>query len=227
MTDVEKNPEAEAMNAPERFQTSEAPPPSYKQIQAQLRAAKEQSSNPADYFARTCLWICNTVVWIICVALFSPIPIAMIVIGAVYLHDCPREYHIPIYLVVGGSVWMARVLWEIGRYLCRQCVWRAELNPEAGGQDPKDLKKHDWVSSILSLFLFAWFIAGSVWIFSIYGDFTTDNPPSQGSPPPTYCSPVVYYFAFWITIAQYILFALCFCCLCCTLCLGMGAKGSQ
>lgn len=32
------------------------------------------------------------------------IPICMLVVGAVYFDDCPAESHIPIYLIVGGTI---------------------------------------------------------------------------------------------------------------------------
>ena len=32
------------------------------------------------------------------------VPVVMVVMGSFYLNDCPVEKYIPIYLVVGGSI---------------------------------------------------------------------------------------------------------------------------
>jgi len=57
--------------------------------------------------------------------------------------------------------------------------------------------------------------AGNVWIYGTYGKFTTEDP----SLVETYCHPTLYWYAFWLTTAGYILLGafligicVCFCC---------------
>ena len=32
------------------------------------------------------------------------IPVCMLVVGSVYINDCPAENYIPVYLIVGGTI---------------------------------------------------------------------------------------------------------------------------
>ncbi|KAI1898814.1 hypothetical protein AGOR_G00076230 [Albula goreensis] len=88
------------------------------------------------------------------------LPIPIITLGALYLHDCPKQPNIPIYLVVGGVV----------------CLLICILSFFSSGQ--QDLCKGALCSAckfILYLFGFCWFIAGSVWVYTIF-------PPNYESP---------------------------------------------
>lgn len=38
------------------------------------------------------------------------IPISMIVMGSIYLHDCPQGEYIPIYLLVGGKWFIVLII---------------------------------------------------------------------------------------------------------------------
>ncbi|XP_062849300.1 transmembrane protein 272-like isoform X2 [Trichomycterus rosablanca] len=126
--------------------------------------------------------------------------IAHITIGAIYLKECPQQKYIPVYLLVCGvfSVIMALLT-------CLPC-----------NQDSVRLKFlcSAW-NSLVSMFLFCWFITGSVWIYSIY-------PPNYNSTVAAvpYCNKTLYQFAFWTTTAVYIALAVilvggCCCCLIC------------
>uniref|UniRef100_A0A3B5AEM5 Si:dkey-19b23.12 n=1 Tax=Stegastes partitus TaxID=144197 RepID=A0A3B5AEM5_9TELE len=113
------------------------------------------------------------------------IPIAQIAIGAIYLNDCPRQPFIPIYLIVMGT-------FSLVVALC------------SGGEKSRDSPSNPicMVCNLLvSMFLFGWFIAGNVWIYSIYepnyNKTITDVVP--------YCDKTLYLFAFWTTTASYIL----------------------
>ncbi|XP_036404333.1 transmembrane protein 272-like [Megalops cyprinoides] len=132
--------------------------------------------------------------------LMCVLPIAQIAIGVVYLKDCPRQHYIPIYLLVLGVFGLA-----LGVLSCLPC----SREREDGGQSTLGTLCHVW-NSLVSAFLFCWFIAGNVWIYSIY-------PPSynQTQPNPEYCNKTLYLFAFWITTLVYLFFALCCCALIC------------
>ncbi|XP_076130579.1 transmembrane protein 272-like [Alosa pseudoharengus] len=112
------------------------------------------------------------------------IPIASIVVGAQYLHSCPIQRYIPIYLVVMGAFGLALPL-----LTCKP----GSNDPEANNQV---IRCNAW-NSIVSLFLFCWFIAGNMWIYSIY---QPNYDPAAGA----YCDKTLYLFAFWITTLVYI-----------------------
>ncbi|XP_061565552.1 transmembrane protein 272-like [Cololabis saira] len=123
------------------------------------------------------------------------LPIAQIAIGAVYLHDCPRQPYIPIYLIVFGVLGVLNaVLPILPNTLCMA------------------------LNSLMSLLLFCWFIAGNVWIYSIYQPNYDKNTTSVDP----YCDKTLYLFSFWTTTLVYILLglsvpiAICAClCACC------------
>lgn len=43
------------------------------------------------------------------------IPICMIVMGSIYLHDCPQGEYIPVYLLVGGKYYQEFKIYGIGK----------------------------------------------------------------------------------------------------------------
>lgn len=148
-----------------------------------------------------------TAYFLFCLATF-PLQIAMIVMGAKYKDECPVEDMIPIYLIVAASAG-----------LFNTCCSSALIYQS--GDDKQTLNPF---RGLIQLFQFAWFIAGNVWIYSIYEPNYTD--PSS----PYFCNKTLYLFAFWVTNSYYILFGVvlgivkcCTCCTCCacTCCMGL------
>ena len=102
-------------------------------------------------------------------------------LGAKYKDDCPVENMIPIYLIVAGSIGL----------LSSFCACAVEYRAD-------HVIKH--LSRLVLLPLFAWFIAGNVWIYKNYEPNYTD-PKS-----PYFCHKTLYLFAFWVINSYYILF---------------------
>ncbi|XP_078524725.1 transmembrane protein 272-like isoform X2 [Lissotriton helveticus] len=125
--------------------------------------------------------------------------IASITVGSVYFHDCPAQYLIPYYLIISG---VSSLLLLIPSIL--PCRTREE---------PSILI--NVFHSVFGLFLLAFFIAGNVWIYSIYAPNYTDTAAA------TYCHKGLYLYAFWITTLVYIFLGLfvigcgMFLCACC------------
>uniref|UniRef100_A0A3Q2DVA0 Si:dkey-19b23.12 n=1 Tax=Cyprinodon variegatus TaxID=28743 RepID=A0A3Q2DVA0_CYPVA len=136
-------------------------------------------------------------------AVICIIPIAEIAIGAIYLHECPAQEKIPIYLIVMGVFSLT-----LNLLTCLPCV----SNSESDG--PTKLSRGFTVwNSLVSTFLFAWFITGNVWIYSIYQPNYSKNSTDLGA----YCDKTLYLFAFWITTLVYILVGLFLLTGCCVL----------
>ncbi|XP_033992714.1 transmembrane protein 272-like isoform X3 [Trematomus bernacchii] len=131
---------------------------------------------------------------------FCIIAIAQIAIGAVHLHDCPRKHYIPIYLIVVGVFGLMLSLFS-----CLPCT----KTPEDGSISLLNLICTMW-NCLTSLFLFCWFIAGNVWIYSIYQPNYNKN--STDVDP--YCDRTPYLFAFSTTTLVYIIFILGVCFVC-------------
>ncbi|XP_054457816.1 transmembrane protein 272-like [Anoplopoma fimbria] len=131
------------------------------------------------------------------------IPAAQIALGTIHLNDCPRQHYIPIYLIVAGVFGLLLALLS--------CLPWART-PEDGTPNPLSRICTAW-NSLSSLFFFCWFIAGNVWIYSIYKP-NYDRNTTNVDP---YCDKTLYLFAFWTTTLVYILMALSMVCGCCVL----------
>ncbi|KAI0222469.1 hypothetical protein LSAT2_026299 [Lamellibrachia satsuma] len=129
------------------------------------------------------------------------VPISMVVIGSIYLGQCPQKHYIPIYLIVTGAFGILKILLNIG-----QCV-KAPVDEEG---DDENVTRLNQYGDVLSSVLVSCFIAGNVLIYCIYNDFDSLDATS-----PKYCQPTLYWFAFWMTNAANILIlSLCCCCSC-------------
>ncbi|XP_073514535.1 uncharacterized protein [Phyllobates terribilis] len=130
----------------------------------------------------------SMILQIILFGIWTPINIALIVVGARNKDRCEEEPKIPIYMIVAGAFSFA--YWVLLPLEC--CL-------------PK-LRRI--LGCLVVLFLFAWFIAGSVWVFRIYGNQNRN------------CDRGMYLFVFSILIIQYIFIGIgiisallsCFCC---------------
>ncbi|XP_054457879.1 transmembrane protein 272-like [Anoplopoma fimbria] len=121
-------------------------------------------------------------------------PLAQLVVGAVYQNDCPKQPYIPIYLMVMGVVSLVLTVLSL-----LPCCARFEIQSMA------------W-SCLVALFFFCWFTAGNVWIYSIYEPSYNQTASSMD----TYCNKTLYLFAFWTTNLFYILLGFMILMSCCT-----------
>jgi hypothetical protein len=190
-------------------------PPQYDSLYGKIKATGKESSSVLNFVRRLTALILGTVGCTICIAFSIAIPISMIAIGAVYKNDCRAERFIPIYLIVAGVFAMMGIISD----LIKRALLKDDYNQmKSDGTVNKD--KRTWLDCIVHLFIFAWFIAGSVWIYRTYGHFNSENPDADN-----YCHPVLYYFAFWVTTVTYIMVALgCLCC--CLTCLCGACRAS-
>ncbi|KAK2816045.1 hypothetical protein Q7C36_022316 [Tachysurus vachellii] len=125
------------------------------------------------------------------------LPVAQLVIGVLYREACPLQPLIPIYLLVSGAFSLVLVVLS-----CLPCT----QEEENGGGAISTLCT-TW-NSLITLFLFCWFIAGNVWVYSIYE-------PSYDHHMLAYCDKTLYLFAFWTITLVYIIIGLIIVASCC------------
>ncbi|XP_075062607.1 transmembrane protein 272-like [Mixophyes fleayi] len=127
--------------------------------------------------------------------------IASIAIGAIYINDCPGQYLIPYYLIISGVACLLQ--------LSLTCL------PCGDGMEPPSVSLVNvCAQSVMLMFLFAFFIAGNVWIYSL------NHEPWDSPSGPKRCNRVLYLYAFWIiTLCHLCLAVLVFTYLCLLLCL--------
>ncbi|CAF1265383.1 unnamed protein product [Didymodactylos carnosus] len=138
----------------------------------------------------------------------GPITVILVAIGASYKNQCRLEPYIPIYLIVSGSCGIATLVLVIVVVLSIICFFKKQT-AASGIMAICSLCTVCLASVLLSLFLFAWFIAGNVWVFRARPNLNTSDIYS-----PNYCHPTLYQFAFGIIIVSYIGCAIS-CCTCC------------
>lgn len=79
------------------------PPPSYDSLFGRVREARKTSKGIVDFLKNILIIILGAVGCTVILGVTIIIPICMVVMGIIYLHDCPREGYIPVYLLVGGT----------------------------------------------------------------------------------------------------------------------------
>ncbi|KAM3920587.1 transmembrane protein 272-like [Leptodactylus fuscus] len=122
--------------------------------------------------------------------LWTVLSIAMVIVGSMHIDNCPVEPKIPIYLIVAGVFHLLAFALIPLKMVAEKLAYSIE--------------------SVLGLFSFCWFIAGSVWVFRVY----QENPRR--------CNDLVYKCAFGILIFEYIFLAFLVAVIClCTCCAGL------
>ncbi len=102
--------------------------------------------------------------------------------------------------------------------LCQRAVKNElETDQSENDSDERQSMTSKFFDGVLNLFLFIWFVAGNIWVYSKYKPHFI--PPSHD--PFNYCHPFLYLFAFWVITSSYIIMGIICFCICC---LGMCAS---
>ncbi|KZC04606.1 PREDICTED: uncharacterized protein LOC107190629 [Dufourea novaeangliae] len=173
-----------------------APPPSYDSLFGRVREAHKVSKGVFDFLKNIVILLLGTIGCTIILGVTIVIPICMMVIGGLYLNDCPQGEYIPVYLLVGGG-------FSIYKQLLHLC---ARIRHQQGGTD-EDRMRQSPRQTLIDCFMLGWFIIGSMWV---YKEYEPNYDPALGK----YCNKTLYLFAFWLTTAIYICLGVITACLC-------------
>lgn len=175
-----------------------APPPSYDSLFGRVREAQRTSKGVLEFLKNLLIILLGTIGCTIILGVTIVIPICMIVIGSIYLHECPQGEYIPVYLLVGGIFGILKQLLHLSARVRQTEVEREE---EHLRQSP--------TQTLLNCFMLGWFIIGSVWV---YKEFEPNYDPNAANG--KYCNKNLYLFAFWLITSVYILLGIISVCLC-------------
>ncbi|XP_033632302.1 transmembrane protein 272-like [Asterias rubens] len=180
--------------------------PTKKPIFLQIQDAKTESDNNAKYAGNAAKIMGSHAV--ILLPFFVGLPIAMLINGAIHLDECPVEPYIPIYMIVQGSLCTLQIMITHSLRIKRCCEKRGQNLMEERTTVEKVI---GGINSLIGLVIFAFFIAGNIWVFRVLTPNTTD--PTAV----TYCRHSIYWFTFGTIVAVYGLVALgiVLCCCCC------------
>ena len=131
--------------------------------------------------------------------------------GSLFVHTCPLEPLIPVYLIVGGISGILKNVLLIVENLIKR--YSDQISPRI-----KHTKYivHIWrtFNLIFNLFMLVWTIAGSYWVYHIYTEVTNSEYME--------CTELLYKFGFGIVTSSYILLLMTCTCVCC--CAGICLK---
>ena len=165
----------------------------------------------------------NSLLFVFLVTFVLLLPIGMISIGIIYVHSCPVQPRIPIYLIV------------LGFFQMLECCGRLGYKLFQNGQQQNGWRERYRRKDPLVYFVIVWFVIGSMWVYQtdpnckdctdivlptsslnhtshhnitsmavITTASTTANLKSTDRPSSVmYCNSVIYNFAFWIITTYY------------------------
>ncbi|XP_017885251.1 uncharacterized protein LOC108628076 [Ceratina calcarata] len=163
-----------------------APPPSYDSLFGRMREAHKVSKGVFDFLKNIVILLLGTIGCTIMLGITIVIPICMVVIGGLYLYDCPQGEYIPVYLLVGGGFGVFKQLLHLS---ARVRQGQVERDEERIRQSP--------TQTLINCFIIGWFIIGSMWV---YKEYEPNYDPALGK----YCNKTLYLFAFWLITSTYI-----------------------
>ncbi|XP_043278538.1 transmembrane protein 272-like [Venturia canescens] len=167
-----------------------APPPSYDSLFGRMREAHKASKGVFDFLLNIVVLLLGTIGCTIIIGVTIVVPICMMVIGGIYLYDCPQGEYIPVYLLVGGGFGVFKQLLHLSARVRKR---QEERDEERMRQTP--------TQTLINCFMLGWFIIGSMWV---YKEYEPNYDPSRGK----YCNKTLYLFAFWLITCVYIVLGL-------------------
>lgn len=163
-----------------------APPPSYDSLFGRMREAHKVSKGVFNFLKNIIVLLLGTIGCTIILGVTLVVPICMMVIGAVYLYDCPQGEYIPVYLLVGGGFGVFKQLLHLS----------ARVRQRQEEQDEERIRQSP-TQTLINCFMLGWFIIGSMWV---YKEYEPNYDPALGK----YCNKTLYLFAFWLITSVYI-----------------------
>lgn len=173
------------------------PPPSYESLFGRVREVRKSSSGVLDFLKNLIILFLGAIGFGLIFGITIVIPILMILMGSIYLYDCPQGEYIPVYLLVGGVFGVIKQLLHLSASVRRG---QEEREEERVRQSP--------TQTLITCFMVGWFIIGSVWVYRIY------EPNYDRSSGGKYCNRTLYIFAFWLITSVYISLGIITVCLC-------------
>ncbi|OXU31593.1 hypothetical protein TSAR_010255 [Trichomalopsis sarcophagae] len=173
-----------------------APPPSYESLFGRMRQAHKSRKGIFDFLQNILVLLLGTIGCTIILGITIVIPLCMMIIGGLYLYDCPQGEYIPVYLLVGGGFGVFKQLLHLSARV-RHC--REEQEEERIRQSS--------TQTLINCFMLGWFIIGSMWV---YKEYQPNYDPALGK----YCNKTLYLFAFWLITSVYIMLAITIVCIC-------------
>lgn len=160
----------------------------------------DQSASSVSYYAKwfvqKFLSICAKGFAFIFRILFVGFTVFLLFIGSYYLNDCSCQPFIPVYLIVSGCLLFLLIVYALYK------VCKPTVETETSFEFAETSNRYRYLKDLLTLFVFAWFIAGSVSVYQIHPKVSYYNVTSD-----CYCQALLYRSTFWSITSFYIIMA--------------------
>ena len=160
----------------------------------------------------------NFLLFVFIITFVLLLPVGMITIGIIFIHKCPVQPRIPIYLIV------------LGFFQMLECCGRLGYKIFQNGQERDSWRERYRRKDPLVYFVIVWFVIGSMWVYQtdpdckdctdmvvMHASFNTTHNISSANLISTavtthtkpknmsvvYCDAIIYNFAFWIITTYY------------------------
>ncbi|CAB0032159.1 unnamed protein product [Trichogramma brassicae] len=125
----------------------------YGSLVFQLKVAHLEAEGTCDFVYRALRVVSKTMLVTCCLVLLTAMPIVMLILGAQFIRDCPREPNIPVYMIVGGTLGAMRMFWTLYSQIRSRRPKVLSMPGSRTKFSPKML-----ASIMLTTFLFGWFL---------------------------------------------------------------------
>lgn len=165
----------------------------YEAVFVQIKEATKEAESSWDFLCRSLHILTSTRFYTLLLAVSTALPMAMMTAGVKYLHDCPKQPKIPVYLLVGGCFGILKLIYTVWYQIQQR---RYDSLPDLVGLDPADRlaftsRSYRLMDSLLIIFLVSWLCTGTYWVFDIW----KPNFEQQLHDPNNWCSKTVYCLA--------------------------------
>jgi hypothetical protein len=150
-----------------------------------------------------CTTLCTgglgTLAVLIYLTIVLALPTTKLVLGILYINECPVNKNIPLYMIVSGACGLAIILFLLLSSTCTFCRSSTIARKPTHQCMIGTTAFARGMQGVLAIFLFIWFFIGNYWVFGARYLVRTDN-----SSDANYCKPALYWFAFYVLIFTYV-----------------------
>lgn len=165
-----------------------------------IRKKKASRIKPPGLVNTLCTGGLSTIAVLIYLLFILALPIAKLVLGVLYVKECPVNKSIPLYLIVSGACGLAIVSLLLLSSVCTFSRSLIKRERSTHGLMLCTIAFSRGMQGAIKIFLFVWFFFGNIWIFGVRYRVRTDKPNDINN----YCHPTLYWFAFYVLIFTYV-----------------------
>ncbi|CAF2424791.1 unnamed protein product [Rotaria sp. Silwood2] len=185
-----------------------------------IKQKQSSREKPPGLFTTLSAGGLSTVAALIYLSFLLALPIIKLILGILYVKECPVNKNIPLYMIISGICGLVIVILVVSSSACTYYRSISNTQKPTHGFIICTIALIRGMQGTLAIFLFIWFIFGNIWIFNARYRVRTDRPNDINN----YCHATLYWFAFYSLIFTYI-YAAFTCCIkfcvdffCCGVC---------